>query len=77
MTQAAPLTEIWRGPRAESVHLGHAVTCDDAGDTKAAWGAPPETVLARSSAKMIQALPLIASGAADAHGLNMWRDRQV
>ena len=69
MTDAVPLTEIWRGPRPESVHLGHAVICDAAGDIKAAWGNPSETVLARSSAKMIQALPLITSGAADAYGL--------
>ncbi|MFO7757020.1 MAG: asparaginase [Roseovarius sp.] len=69
MTQAVPLTEIWRGPRPESVHLGHAVICDASGDIKAAWGNPSETVLARSSAKMIQALPLITSGAADASRL--------
>jgi L-asparaginase II len=69
MTQAVPLTEIWRGPRPESVHLGHAVICDASGGIKAAWGNPSEIVLARSSAKMIQALPLIASGAADAHAL--------
>jgi L-asparaginase II len=69
MTQAVPLTEIWRGPRPESVHLGHAVICDASGDIKAAWGNPSEIVLARSSAKMIQALPLVASGAADAHAL--------
>lgn len=69
MTQAVPLTEIWRGPRPESVHLGHAVICDAKGQIKAAWGNPSETVLARSSAKMIQALPLITSGAADAHAL--------
>lgn len=69
MTQAVPLTEIWRGPRPESVHLGHAVICDASGDIKAAWGNPAETLLARSSAKMIQALPLLASGAADARGL--------
>lgn len=69
MTEAVPLTEIWRGPRPESVHLGHAVICDASGDIKASWGNPSETVLARSSAKMIQALPLITSGAADAYAL--------
>lgn len=69
MTNAVPLTEIWRGPRAESLHLGHAVICDASGGIMQAWGDPSETVLARSSAKMIQALPLITSGAADACGL--------
>lgn len=69
MTQAVPLTEIWRGPAPESVHLGHAVICDASGNIVEAWGNPEEVVLPRSSAKMIQALPLLTSGAADAHGL--------
>jgi L-asparaginase II len=69
MTNPIPLTEIWRGPHAESVHLGHAVICDAGGDIIEAWGNAGEVVLPRSSAKMIQALPLVASGAADAAGL--------
>ncbi|MBE0453727.1 asparaginase [Roseovarius autotrophicus] len=69
MIQAVPLTEIWRGPRPESVHLGHAVICDASGGIVEAWGNTDEIILPRSSAKMIQALPLVASGAADAHGL--------
>jgi L-asparaginase II len=69
MTQAVPLTEIWRGPRAESVHLGHAVICDAGGAIVEAWGNPSEMILPRSSCKMLQALPLLTSGAADAHGL--------
>jgi len=69
MTHPVPLTEVWRGPHPESVHLGHAVICDAAGETEAVWGNPGEVVLPRSSAKMIQALPLVASGAATAAGL--------
>lgn len=69
MTNPALLTEIWRGSLAESVHLGHAVICDTAGQVVDAWGDPETVVLPRSSAKMIQALPLIESGAAEAHGL--------
>jgi len=69
MTHPVPLAEIWRGPRPESVHLGHAVICDASGGIVEAWGNPGEVVLPRSSAKMIQALPLVASGAADAAGL--------
>ena len=69
MTQAVPFTEIWRGPRPESVHLGHAVICDASGEIVEAWGNPEEVVLPRSSAKMIQALPLLTSGAAHAQGL--------
>ncbi len=69
MTQPAPLTEIWRGQFKESVHSGHAVICDSAGEIVEAWGDPEAIVLPRSSSKMIQALPLIESGAADAAGL--------
>ncbi|WP_294611652.1 asparaginase [uncultured Roseovarius sp.] len=69
MTQPVPMTEIWRGPMAESVHQGHALICDATGGIVEAWGDPSTTILPRSSSKMIQALPLITSGAADAHGL--------
>lgn len=69
MTDPVELTEIRRGPFAESVHRGHAVICDASGDIVEAWGDPETVVLPRSSAKMLQALPLVESGAADAHGL--------
>ncbi|MEX0370239.1 MAG: asparaginase [Tateyamaria sp.] len=66
---AVTLAEIWRGPFLESAHQGHAVVCDATGDIVDAWGVPETVVLPRSSAKMIQALPLLESGAAAAHGL--------
>ena len=69
MVQAALLAEVWRGPILESVHFGHAVICDGAGQIVAAWGDPDAIVLPRSSSKMIQALPLVSSGAADRYGL--------
>ena len=69
MTKAAPMVEIWRGLLAESLHSGHAVICDAGGDIVEAWGDPQTLVLPRSSAKMLQALPLMESGAAAAHGL--------
>ncbi|MGJ8556941.1 MAG: asparaginase [Sulfitobacter geojensis] len=69
MTQAAPFTEVWRGPFLESVHSGHAVICDASGEIVQAWGDPTRTIMPRSSSKMIQALPLITSGAADKRGL--------
>ncbi|MFP7672233.1 asparaginase [Marivita sp. S0852] len=69
MTQAAPLAEIWRGPFLESVHAGHAVICDGTGQIVSAWGNPDAVVLPRSSSKMLQALPLVTSGAADTAGL--------
>ncbi|MDR9485887.1 MAG: asparaginase [Sediminimonas sp.] len=72
MTHPVPLAEIWRGPFLESVHSGHAVVCDAGGEVVHAWGDPTATVLPRSSAKMIQALPLVESGAADAASL--WQE---
>ena len=70
MKEAVVLAEVWRGPFMESVHRGHAVICDGAGAVVEAWGDPDALVLPRSSAKMIQALPLIESGAADAFRLS-------
>ncbi len=69
MTTAEPLAEIWRGDFLESVHSGHAVICDETGEITEAWGDPGQVILPRSSCKMIQALPLVESGAADAAGL--------
>lgn len=70
MSGEVPLAEIWRAEFLESLHLGHAVICDGAGRIVQAWGNPDEVILPRSSSKMLQALPLITSGAADAFGLS-------
>ncbi|MEY3308508.1 MAG: hypothetical protein RLZZ413_2546 [Pseudomonadota bacterium] len=66
---ALPMVELWRGGLLESAHSGHAVICDAAGEVIEAWGDPAAMIFPRSSCKMIQALPLIESGAADAAGL--------
>ncbi len=63
------LTEIWRGPVLECVHRGTAVVCRPDGEVIAAWGDPAQRMLPRSSCKMMQALPLVESGAAAAAGL--------
>ena len=66
---AERLVEVWRGDFCESVHHGNvAVWHADAG---LIWGLGDVAgmVLPRSSSKMVQALPLIESGAADAYGL--------
>lgn len=62
--------ELTRGNRVESRHLGHAVVVDSTGDIIAEWGDPAKIIYPRSSAKMIQALPLIESGAADRYNLS-------
>nr|WP_111560002.1 asparaginase [Paracoccus sediminilitoris] len=71
--RSADMIELWRGDLRESLHRGHAVICDAHGLVEA-WGQPSRTIFPRSSCKMIQALPLVESGAADAAGLT---DRQL
>jgi L-asparaginase II len=63
MADAVPMVELWRGDRLESRHLGHAVVWGPGG-IEAAWGDPDAVIYPRSSCKMIQALPLVESGAA-------------
>ncbi|MCF3974227.1 asparaginase [Paracoccus salsus] len=66
--RSAELIELWRGGQCESLHCGHALVCDDRGVVEA-WGRPSQIIFPRSSCKMIQALPLVESGAANAAGL--------
>ncbi len=69
MAEAEKLVEVWRGPILEGVHRGHAVICDARGEMRASWGDPDLVFLPRSASKMLQALPLIESGAAELMGL--------
>ncbi len=61
--QAHRMIELWRGEMVESVHAGHAVICDASGAVVDSWGDADAPIYPRSSAKMIQALPLLESGA--------------
>lgn len=63
MDDAAPFVEVHRGEFLESVHAGHAVIVNVSGEIVEAWGDPDKTILPRSSAKMLQAMPLLESGA--------------
>lgn len=65
---AVDLIELWRGGLPESVHQGHAVVWDRGGIVES-WGDADAVIFPRSSCKMLQALPLVESGAADAAGL--------
>lgn len=69
MSSSERLVEVWRGDILESEHHGHAVICNAQGEIIDGWGDVDKVILPRSSAKMLQALPLIESGAADAAGL--------
>ena len=68
------LVELWRGDVLECVHRGAAAVCRADGTLVESWGDAARTVLPRSACKMMQALPLVESGAADGAGLT---DRQL
>lgn len=68
---AHPMVDVWRGPICESRHDGFAVICNAKGEVIEGWGDLDTVILPRSSVKMIQALPLVTSGAADAFGLSV------
>lgn len=69
MTNPYQMAELWRGELLESIHCGHAVISDAAGHIVEAWGNPKTLIYPRSSCKMIQALPLVESAAANAEWL--------
>ncbi|MBC8409200.1 MAG: asparaginase, partial [Rhodobacteraceae bacterium] len=70
MNMPIKMVEIWRGDFLESYHTGHAVICGSNGNIIESWGDPDHIILPRSSSKILQALPLVESGAADVFGLN-------
>jgi len=63
------LVEILRGGEIESVHRGRACIVDSTGKVLRAWGDVNARICPRSSTKPFQAIPLIATGAADAFSL--------
>ncbi len=63
MVNAVPMAEATRGDFIESIHRGHAVISRSDGRIVEAWGDAQIVTFPRSSAKMIQALPLLESGA--------------
>ncbi len=65
MASAQPMVELWRGGMMESAHAGHAAICTAAGEVMDGWGDPSAIIYPRSSCKMVQALPLLESGAGD------------
>ena len=62
--------EIRRGSMVESVHRVDVAVSDAAGNALLVRGDWDRVIYARSSAKPVQALPLIESGAAEAFGLS-------
>lgn len=67
---SAELVHIIRGPVVECIHRGHVAVWHHDSGLLASWGMPGKAILPRSACKMMQALPLVESGAADAAGLS-------
>lgn len=67
---AQDMIELHRGPFVESIHSGDGVIATASGEVVASWGNPEAVVLPRSSVKMIQAVPLLESGAAERFGVS-------
>jgi L-asparaginase II len=60
--------EVLRGGFVESLHRVSVAVVDPGGSLRAHAGAPDLVVFARSAAKPVQAVPLVADGAADRFG---------
>lgn len=69
MTAPEVLVEVHRNPILECTHRGHVAIWRHGEGLIAGIGDTEARILPRSSSKMIQALPLVESGAADAIGL--------
>jgi L-asparaginase II len=63
-----PLVELRRGGLTESVHRGAVAVCDATGKRVAGLGHPAMATFLRSTAKPLQALPIILTGAAGRYG---------
>lgn len=64
------LVNVIRGDQIEAKHRGSIAVCDPAGRVIHQWGDIERLVYPRSAIKVLQALPLIETGAADAFGLS-------
>ncbi|WP_426415266.1 asparaginase [Aestuariirhabdus sp. LZHN29] len=70
MTANPVLVEVMRGGIVESRHRGRAVVVDASGAVRWHCGDIEELTFPRSALKAFQALPLVASGAADHYGFS-------
>ena len=65
---AEPLVEVRRGAITESRHRGHIAAVEPNGNVVASLGAPHNVTFLRSSAKPLQTVPLLVTGAAERFG---------
>ncbi len=69
MTANPVLAEALRGGIVESAHRGAVAIVDASGALHSAWGDITRPIFPRSAVKVLQALPLVESGAAERWGL--------
>jgi L-asparaginase II len=69
MTNNPILVQALRGSAIESMHRGAVAIVDSSGAVHSALGDITRPIFPRSAVKVLQALPLVASGAADRFGL--------
>ncbi len=67
---APPLVELKRGGLTESLHRGAVAICDASGKRVAGLGHPAMATFLRSTAKPLQALPILLTGAAERYGFS-------
>ncbi|GAP37487.1 asparaginase [Piscinibacter sakaiensis] len=70
MANGPVLVEVLRGDAVESAHSGAVAVVDARGTLRLAIGDVDRPVFPRSAVKVLQALPLVAGGAADRLGLD-------
>jgi L-asparaginase II len=63
------LVEVWRGNMVECLHRGDVAVSDNEGRLLASAGDPRRVTYLRSSAKPLQAMAVVESGAADRFGI--------
>jgi L-asparaginase II len=68
------VARVYRGDLVDLTHIGHVAVVDYTGNLLYHYGNPDRVTFARSSAKPIQAIPVVESGAVDAYGLT---DREI
>ncbi|MCY7346958.1 MAG: asparaginase [Pyrinomonadaceae bacterium] len=68
--QSEVLAKVVRGATIESIHRGHLIVVDGAGETLFSLGDPEIVTFWRSSAKAFQAIPFLKSGAAYQFGFS-------
>lgn len=64
------VAKVYRGSLVDLTHIGHVAVVDYTGRILNSYGDPKRITFARSSAKPIQTIPILESGAIEAYGIS-------